>query len=83
VEAVLSLDGDGDRRERRGGYEFGYGPPFVLGPVQVKVVAQGLAGEGWGFGAARADGAYEGFEALGPFYAAAALEGKAVVGGVR
>ncbi|WP_433256089.1 hypothetical protein ACQPYK_16355 [Streptosporangium sp. CA-135522] len=67
------------------GYEFDYGPAFVLDPGQVTMVAQGLMGEGWGFGAARrdaADGADEGFEDLGPFYAAAAREGKAIVGGV-
>lgn len=67
------------------GYEFDYGPAFVLDPGQVTAIAQGLMGEGWGFGAARrdaADGAYEGFEDLGPFYAAAAREGKAIVGGV-
>ncbi|MFI6796144.1 hypothetical protein [Streptosporangium canum] len=67
------------------GYEFGYGPAFVLDPGQVTAVAQGLMGEGWGFGAARrnaAEGAHEGFEDLGPFYAAAAREGKAIVGGV-
>lgn len=67
------------------GYEFGYGPAFVLDPGQVTAVAQGLTGEGWGFGAARrdaAEGAHEGFEDLGPFYAAAAREGKAIVGGV-
>ncbi|MFF5207810.1 hypothetical protein [Streptosporangium sp. NPDC000396] len=67
------------------GYEFDYGPAFVLDPGQVAAVAQGLMGEGWGFSTAQrdtADGAYEGFEDLGPFYAAAAREGKAIVGGV-
>ncbi|MFI7231596.1 hypothetical protein ACIBO5_51090 [Nonomuraea angiospora] len=64
------------------GYEFGYGPAFALDPAQVTAVAQGLAGEGWGSGAVRGDGVYEGFEALVPFYAAAAREGKSVVGGV-
>ncbi|MFI6742769.1 hypothetical protein ACIBI9_58590 [Nonomuraea sp. NPDC050451] len=57
------------------GYEFGYGPAFVLDPVQVTAVAEGLAGERWGSGA--------GFEVLVAFYAAAAREGKAVVGGVN
>ncbi|MBB4705258.1 hypothetical protein [Sphaerisporangium siamense] len=67
------------------GYEFGYGPAFVLDPAQVAAVAKGLMGEGWGFDPAQRDpegDAYEGFEGLGPFYAAAARDGKASVGGV-
>ncbi|MFF4190110.1 hypothetical protein [Nonomuraea sp. NPDC001831] len=65
------------------GCEVGYGPPFVPDPAQVAAVARGLGEEGWGFGAGHAGGAYEGLEALAPFYAAAASEGKAVVGAVR
>lgn len=53
-------------------YEFGYGPAFVLTPDEVRQVAKGLVGEGW----AR-------FLGLGPFYAAAAAEGKGVIGGVN
>ncbi|MFI7416127.1 hypothetical protein [Nonomuraea sp. NPDC049684] len=65
------------------GCEVGYGPPFVLEPAQVAAAARGLAEEGWRFGAGHAGGAYEGLEALAPFYAAAAREGRAVVGAVR
>ncbi|MEV8635739.1 hypothetical protein AB0395_29195 [Streptosporangium sp. NPDC051023] len=85
LAAATGEDGENDVE----GYESGYGPAFILDPGQVAVVAQGLMGEGWGFGAARPDaaggtheGGYEGFEDLGPFYAAAAREGRAVVGGV-
>ncbi|WP_157594548.1 hypothetical protein [Streptosporangium amethystogenes] len=81
LAAATGEDGENDVE----GYEFGYGPAFVLDPGQVTAVAQGLMSEGWGFGAVRRDtanGAYEGFADLGPFYAAAAREGKAVVGGV-
>ncbi|MER6508371.1 hypothetical protein ABT158_16235 [Nonomuraea sp. NPDC001636] len=65
------------------GCEVGYGPPFVLDPAQVAAVARGLAEEGWRFGAGHAGGTYEGLEAPAPFYAAAAREGRAVVGAVR
>jgi hypothetical protein len=62
-------------------YEFCYGPGFVLDPAAVVRVAEGLAAEGWG-----ADGAIgevlDEDEDLGRFYAAAAREGKAVIGGV-
>ncbi|WP_271222301.1 hypothetical protein [Streptosporangium carneum] len=85
LAAATGEDGENDVE----GCEFGYGPVFVLDPGQVAVVAKGLMGEGWGFGVARRDaadgvheGGYEGFEDLGPFYAAAAREGRAVVGGV-
>ncbi|WP_157968562.1 hypothetical protein [Streptomyces geranii] len=54
------------------GYEFGYGPAFVLTPDEVRQVADGLRAEGWA-------GA---FEDLDPFFAAAAAEGEAVIGGV-
>ena len=54
------------------GYEFGYGPAFVLAPDEVRQVAEGMVTEGW----AR-------FLELGPFYASAAAEGKGVIGGVN
>ncbi|GII60351.1 hypothetical protein Skr01_04360 [Sphaerisporangium krabiense] len=79
--AAIGETGENDIEE----YEFGYGPAFVLDPAQVAAIAKGLMAEGWGFGATRqspGSGAYEGFEDLGPFYAAAARDGKAVVGGV-
>ncbi|MBB4917512.1 hypothetical protein [Streptosporangium saharense] len=74
LAAATGADGTDDLP----GHTFGYGPPFALDPERVVRVARGLAGEGWGFAAARRDG----FEGLGPFYAAAAREGRAVVGGV-
>ncbi|MEV7008860.1 hypothetical protein [Streptosporangium sp. NPDC051022] len=81
LAAATGEDGENDVEE----YELGYGPVFILDPGRVAEVARGLMGEGWGFATARrgaAEEAYEGFEDLGPFYAAAAREGKAVVGGV-
>ncbi|MER7129041.1 hypothetical protein [Streptosporangium saharense] len=61
--AASGADGENDLP----GHTFGHGPPFALDPERVARVARGLAGEGWGFAAARGDG----FEGLGPFYAAA------------
>lgn len=69
-------------------YEFCYGPAFVLTPDEVKKVAKGLAAEGWGLGASAADWGDDRrddddeFEDLGSFFAAAAAEGRAVIGGV-
>ncbi|OPC77412.1 hypothetical protein B4N89_43685 [Embleya scabrispora] len=67
-------------------YEFCYGPAFVLGPDEVRRVAEGLVAEGWSRDgrAARWDGEREDHELedLGPFFAAAAAEGRAVIGGV-
>ncbi|MFI1582474.1 hypothetical protein [Embleya sp. NPDC020630] len=67
-------------------YEFCYGPAFVLAPDEVRRVAEGLVAEGWARagGAARWDGECEEHELedLGPFFAAAAAEGRAVIGGV-
>ncbi|YCK39474.1 hypothetical protein ACNF49_37100 [Actinomadura sp. ATCC 39365] len=79
LAAATGEDGANDMA----GCEVGYGPPFALDPAQVAAVARGLAEEGWKFGAGHAGGAYEGLEALAPFYAAAAREGRAVVGAVR
>ncbi|MFF4273633.1 hypothetical protein [Streptomyces sp. NPDC001536] len=69
------------------GHEFGYGPGFVLTPDEVRQVAVGLVAEGWtrrGTTAADWDeeGEDHGLEDLGPFFTAAASEGKAVIGGV-
>jgi hypothetical protein len=97
------------------GYEFGYGPAFVLTVPEVVEVAEGLAAEGWDFtdldltfeeldedelgsddapdgnGAAgepddddddEDDPEYDDFVDLLPFFAAAAREGKAIVGGI-
>ncbi|MFK0160663.1 hypothetical protein ACIQVK_52585 [Streptomyces sp. NPDC090493] len=68
-------------------YESGYGPAFVLTPDEVRQVAEGLMAEGWATtGTTAADWTGEsedhGLEDLGPFFAAAAAEGKAVIGGV-
>ncbi|MEU1721195.1 hypothetical protein [Nonomuraea sp. NPDC005692] len=79
LAAATGEDGANDMA----GCEVGYGPPFALDPAQVAAVSRGLAEEGWKFGAGHAGGAYEGLEALAPFYAAAAREGRAVVGAVR
>jgi hypothetical protein len=64
------------------GYEFAYGPAFLLDPSRVARVAKGLMGEGWGFKARSQHADYEEFDDLGPFFAAAVREGKAVVGGI-
>ncbi|MFJ8112717.1 hypothetical protein [Streptomyces sp. NPDC096132] len=67
-------------------YEFCYGPAFVLTPDEVRQVAEGLVAEGWvPSTAAKWDEETEDdeFEDLGPFFAAAAAEGKAVIGGVN
>ncbi|MFE5334181.1 hypothetical protein ACFRCG_48090 [Embleya sp. NPDC056575] len=67
-------------------YEFCYGPAFVLAPDEVRRVAEGLVAEGWARdgGAARWGEEREEHELedLGPFFAAAAAEGRAVIGGV-
>ncbi|GCD92686.1 hypothetical protein [Embleya hyalina] len=74
---------DGDVVEE---YEFCYGPAFVLAPDEVRRVAEGLVAEGWvrGGRAARWEEEREDHELedLGPFFAAAAAEGRAVIGGV-
>jgi hypothetical protein len=62
-------------------YEFCYGIGFVLEPADVVRVAEGLASEGWGEGGPIGEILDED-EDLGRFYAAAAREGKAVIGGV-
>ncbi|MDI2127562.1 hypothetical protein [Yinghuangia seranimata] len=51
------------------GSDNGYGPAFVLGPDDVRRVADGLAAEGW-----------TGFLEIARFYVAAAAEGRAVLG---
>ncbi|MVO90646.1 hypothetical protein GPA10_39330 [Streptomyces sp. p1417] len=65
-------------------YESGYGPAFVLTPAEVRAVAEGLTAEGWAAGATAAhwkgDRAEGGIEDLGPFFAAAVAEAKAVIG---
>ncbi|MFF3373545.1 hypothetical protein ACFYXF_11420 [Streptomyces sp. NPDC002680] len=67
-------------------HRFGYGPAFILTPDEVRQVAKGLVAEGWAVGATAADWDGEsedhGLQDLGPFFAAAAAEGKAVLGGV-
>ena len=60
-------------------HEFGYGAGFVVPAAEVPEVAEGLVAEGWSGG--REDGETVA-HALVDFYAAAAREGKAVVGGV-
>lgn len=68
-------------------YEFVYGPAFVLTPDEARQVAQGLVAEGWARRAVPCDwdetSEDDGFEDLAPFFAAAAAEGKAVLGGVN
>ncbi|WP_432087535.1 hypothetical protein [Streptomyces sp. bgisy095] len=68
------------------GFEFGYGPAHFLTPDEVGQVAEGLVGERWtdrtsaahwNAGAGERD-----FDDLVPFFAKAAEEGRAVVGGV-
>jgi hypothetical protein len=108
-----------DEAEVLEGYEFTYGPAFVLTAPAVVEVAEGLAAEGWDFtdldlafeeldedelgsdDAPDGNGAppepneqdededededdpeYDDFVDLLPFFAAAAREGKAIVGGI-
>ncbi|MER5201440.1 DUF1877 family protein [Streptomyces sp. NPDC002755] len=67
-------------------FEFGYGPAHFLTPDEVGQVAQGLAGENWTSRAAAAhwhtEAEEKDFDDLVPFFAKAAAEGKAVLGGV-
>ncbi|MFI2433065.1 hypothetical protein [Streptomyces sp. NPDC018693] len=69
--------------------EFCYGPAFVLTPGEVRQVAKGLVAEGWDADEAAdrdeedEDGEVDEFEDLGAFFAAAAAEGRAVIGGVN
>jgi len=73
-------------------FEFCYGPAFFLTPEEVRQVAQGLVAEGWtgdttagDWYQENEDAEYENdeFDDLGRFFAAAAAEGKAVIGGVN
>ncbi|WP_431971013.1 hypothetical protein [Nocardia sp. bgisy134] len=76
----------GDHCDVIAGYEFCYGPAFVLTPNEVRQVTEGLVAEGWVLGTTVADWDEENeddeFEDLCPYFAAAAAEGKAVIGGV-
>jgi hypothetical protein len=71
--ALARATGQGPETGEQGAPEeqYGYGPAFVLSPDEVREVSEGLEREGWAP-----------FLELGPFYAAAAKEGRAVVGAV-
>jgi len=78
------------------GYDFTYGPAFAFAPTDVQRVAEGLAEESWSLDEEDArelsgnnsdeededDPEFDDFIDLVPFFAAAAREGKAVVGGI-
>ncbi|MEV5905197.1 hypothetical protein [Streptomyces sp. NPDC052127] len=67
--------------------EFGYGPAHFLTPHEVGQVAAGLAGEHWTHRASaahwNAEAEERDFDDLVPFFAKAAAEGKAILGGVH
>lgn len=57
-------------------FEFTYGPAYVFSPKEVVAIAEGLAGEAW-------DPEDDFEENIARFFAFAAKEGQAVVGGVN
>jgi hypothetical protein len=65
-------------------YEFCYGPAFLIAPEDVPKVAGGLAEEHWDLDLDEEDrnDELDVFEGLAPFFATAAGEGKAIIGGV-
>lgn len=79
------VDGVGEQLD---GYEFCYGPAFVISQDQVEAVVAGLVAEGWDIDpsedgeAAESERSYDEFEDLVPFLRIAARRGMAVVGGV-
>ncbi|MDR6980776.1 hypothetical protein J2X68_007518 [Streptomyces sp. 3330] len=68
------------------GSELGYGPAHFLTPHEVGQVAAGLAGEHWTSRASAphwdAEAEDRDFDDIVPFFARAAAEGKAILGGV-
>jgi hypothetical protein len=72
---VRAINGIGETLD----YECGYGPAFIVPAEQVVAVADGLVAEGWEsareYGETVAHGVFD-------FYAEAAANGKAIIGGV-
>jgi hypothetical protein len=74
------------------GYEFTYGPAFAFMPADVQRLADGLATESWSLDEDDArelsgtgsddEEKFDDFVDLVPFFAAAASEGKVIVGGI-
>ncbi|MGX2994540.1 hypothetical protein JNUCC64_09615 [Streptomyces sp. JNUCC 64] len=68
------------------GFGFRYGPAFTLGTAEVREVAAGLAREHWSRSVRAADWDVrredQDLDDLVPFFAAAATEGRCVIGGV-